>query len=1287
MAGAPDGRAAARPVGVAVDAPEEIARLVAFVNGCRDDLDGINSKITLVRSFIMAQKGRADLLDLMCWLHMSRAITLQSAALLRVIRWQRPRGPRNGGQEDPAAIAACDAEHPGLFVASALDSCANVNEMAGIVRQYILTFKTVDIIDVLRYINWRGFMQVDATVLLSPNPKVKVVDWRRPAEENAKIPGWRRIWRSWENDFGHDEPRFPTGASTYVSARDMRGRPFKLAFLGSADASHPNPMMPKPTDVLLGPVWKLPKPQMCLTTDAGSMHPRQPDSINMMHNLPQYREWVEASLATQAAQAAQAAAAEDAGADADAPAAAPVVAEVAAPSNAERRRNAAAEKRSRKNVGAAPSRVAPRGAGTRPIIDVQQVMRRTIDDWQRELRPMNTNRVLTDGSINNLIYTKLKEVFNALLDAAKQADAWIVVDRTNGQGSATAEVFLELALERGAQRPTIVAIDSLERLGEGRDGNRAHSVLRQLCKAFHDEDNVNQSPNGTERELPIDFMYSLDEFDRPDGFADCPDEELPFAVLREHMRRDHDGTCEPNRKWMYFYQDSLFANATHYIIKNNDSDEFDIESLASLGFVYAHGDACTYKRLRANIQKAKPIVMLHNSGSVVTAFSWLQRVLAHNFPAPQPDALRGPLKFLIANLSKASWTEHLGMPDVIMMKGLADRAPQLFRKHIVSVDILTETEEQMMQLITSCVLSDGSSVPELGLGNAETNVVYNAWRLHMTLAQNARVMWFKSVFAQLLVWALALVTTTIAITIGSFGVGYNPEGAVLMRMIQLDEGTTFLITYYLGQAALLLPIASALATTLAAKMLWRDKWSVCYMAATQLVAEIYKFRMMSLEYEYRPPAVAEGEDPPPPPTDKEKKRLARVLFVHRVSSFYSCAVRELSQGSGIKRWRPTVTPAIRHEYRIEQENKPTLRQWAVMKQHAEQYFYGTTWTFPTTDFLNWMSGLQSFVQQRVLRAEMRSAIEDLIGRKKLSLRGKPWGTAQTTVVRRTLAARLGLPLRMLDSNTDALRQLQRDVVAELCKEQQQQMMMLEESEPVPGPGLPGLVTKGRGAKPSKPPKPLVSVLEEEAYTDAAHAMRTYLMELQGVKYSKMTLQERKESKKNKQQESIVAKDVEDDYLAGSLGVESYVVFRVRPLIENYEKMAVSLSNRLVLYETMIFVVNAFGAMLAVMAFDEWVTLTVAVVAVLTNVIEFTQLRNQVVSVNLAVRDLQKLIVWWDSLSDMLRRTDEAKARIIDVTERVVIQVVEEHTTAASRTQLSVEKELQLQVTREEGGEN
>ena len=106
--------------------PEEVSRLVMVVNGCKDDLDGLSAKITLVRSFVMAQRGRANLMDVMCVLHLQRALTINHVPLLRIIRWQKPRLPR--AADDQKADAVADAKEPGLFVASALEACATVEE-------------------------------------------------------------------------------------------------------------------------------------------------------------------------------------------------------------------------------------------------------------------------------------------------------------------------------------------------------------------------------------------------------------------------------------------------------------------------------------------------------------------------------------------------------------------------------------------------------------------------------------------------------------------------------------------------------------------------------------------------------------------------------------------------------------------------------------------------------------------------------------------------------------------------------------------------------------------------------------------------------------------------------------------------------------------------------------------------------------------------------------------------------------------------------------------------------
>ena len=90
------------PAGPGRAVPEEVGRLVALMDGCRDDPEGLTAKITLVRSFITAQKGRANLIDVMCWLHLKKAVTINCAALLRHTKWQTARLPANADAVEDA---------------------------------------------------------------------------------------------------------------------------------------------------------------------------------------------------------------------------------------------------------------------------------------------------------------------------------------------------------------------------------------------------------------------------------------------------------------------------------------------------------------------------------------------------------------------------------------------------------------------------------------------------------------------------------------------------------------------------------------------------------------------------------------------------------------------------------------------------------------------------------------------------------------------------------------------------------------------------------------------------------------------------------------------------------------------------------------------------------------------------------------------------------------------------------------------------------------------------------
>ena len=1266
------------PSKVETEVPLRVRTLGRMLGGCRDDLmDGVSAKVSLVKSFVAS--GGEDLLNILLWLHLERSITVDTAALLKHIRWRRPaaspRAPAKLAPMDSSASTATtvsrdgadgddpeeavEAQQPGFLLASTLSECAAV-DMAGIVDKYFASNPSANVIEVLRYVNRRGFIQVDAIALLT----LPLTNWKEPPLRDPEPPQWRKLWQG----------KVPAGAPTYASVRGKHGHEALIAFLGAVDDTGANPTLKTPQQVFID-VWQLDIPTICINADAGTAHPRQSDSIHMMANLPQFHE-----LCTDLLAETQGSSPQLKGGPPeliDTPAKGKDTKGEGSKEKKSAKREAAKKEAAKK--GKQKDRVAPHSSAEQPeappIIDVSNLMNKSIEEWQAELEQVDTDSKLHDNSISSLIHGKLKDAFSAMLGAAALTGSWVVVDRTCGRGSPTAEFLIELALARGAPRPHIVSVDSLERLGKARAGSKSHSMLKQLNDIFGDEDNASQCPNGTEKELKMDFLYNLDDFDSPSKFRKHPDPKLPFEVLQEHKRQEYAGTCEPNLKWGYFYMDGLFSSATHHIIKNNDLDEFDLESLSRTGYFYAHGDSITYQRLRKNIQQGKPVVMLHNSGGVVTAFSSLQRAMAFRHPPPPVEALRGPLKFLVASLSKSAWVHDFGMPEIIMMNGLAKRAPQLFKKNIVSCDVLTDGEEQVMDLVTSCFTSM-DSLPPLGLGNSNVNVLFHAWKLHVVLCENAYRFHRQSARSQLVMWALALATTFCSVFMTSM------DSGGIVRYVDANRVLSPLLKAPLGYAVLLLPLLALLVSIVSTRMQWRSKSSVCQIAAAQLAFEIYKFRSATFEYDLsrRSPSTSTPRQRSLVPlTDKEMGERARRNFVNHVHVVYDLAMTEISQGHALKRERPKVERGTRHAHRCAQEDRPTLVQWCSIKKHVEKHYYNTSWNLPHSSFLNWISGLQPYLELRAMRDELRPVMAELVLSKKLILTEKQLGKAACKRIRHSLEERLGLAKGSLEAQQDEIRAAQREVVVQLFKEQTEdeelearekaEARAAQEAKDAAEGKVRKVSYKEKRAAAAAAAAPAAGLPvpkrseDEERFTDAAAAMRKHLMELQGLKQGAHPGKETSEQR----QRMLDAKEIEDDYLFGSIGLESYVAFRVRPLIQQLERQTNRLSSRLSVYDMLGFFLNALGAALAVLQLSEWVTFTVVARALVSGMVEFTQLRNQLVSSNIALRELEKLMVKWDSLPIVSRRSNATMEQFVDVTERALLMVVQAHSADASST--------------------
>lgn len=85
--------------------------------------------------------------------------------------------------------------------------------------------------------------------------------------------------------------------------------------------------------------------------------------------------------------------------------------------------------------------------------------------------------------INDVIFLKLVTIFSAVLDAAAIANNWIVIDRTSAKSPA-AEVLIEAALKQTTSRPTILVVDSYDRLRNFK-GKRAGGEGGALCTPQH----------------------------------------------------------------------------------------------------------------------------------------------------------------------------------------------------------------------------------------------------------------------------------------------------------------------------------------------------------------------------------------------------------------------------------------------------------------------------------------------------------------------------------------------------------------------------------------------------------------------------------------------------------------------------------------------------------------------------------------------------------------------------------------------------------------------------------
>merc|ERR1719217_635867 len=103
-------------------------------------------------------------------------------------------------------------------------------------------------------------------------------------------------------------------------------------------------------------------------------------------------------------------------------------------------------------------------------------------------------------------------------------------------------------------------------------------------------------------------------------------------------------------------------------------------------------------------------------------------------------------------------------------------------KQVQMADVMKRSAESLLDLFTGC-FSGGISIPELGLGNAETKVVATAWNRHLLLYNNAEIYKFRATTMQFVLYGVGLSTTTLSVLLGNPEFKLSEVGAITFFML------------------------------------------------------------------------------------------------------------------------------------------------------------------------------------------------------------------------------------------------------------------------------------------------------------------------------------------------------------------------------------------------------------------------------------------------------------------------------------------------------------------------
>ena len=904
--------------------------------------------------------------------------------------------------------------------------------------------------------------------------------------------------------------------------------------------------------------------------------------------------------------------------------------------------------------------------------------------------------------VNKLAFQRLLNVFSVLVDYAMYSNSFICIDRVHNF-SCAAELMLELALRKNPTvTPTVLVIDSKARLEKAnhklKELKRAR-FLRESCKVSSTEF-LNASLRSLVTPQGLTWLRAssgdlakvtmeLSTRHEQEKRLDAQHVRDIYELYGEEGDLKRDGRPNQDLIWKSFYAANLFASGTHYIIF--DQIEFRgrsvLGTLGTVGIVFMSGGTFEHSKIIEQIQSGAPLLLLESTGGVTQAFAHAMksvRLMKAKWPvdyvlrlvteykvraadqrartaSTEPQGAKekmygllhlenihlldrelARIDLLLSSEEKAeAWMRAFGLPEILMLFELWQRSSAFLRGQLQMVDVMKLSAENLLDTFTGCFSSPGG-VPELGLGNAESKVVATAWNRHLLLFHNGDKYNARSWMIQLILYIMAIATTALAIFSTTWP---GLEENIRVRMVML-----------------VLPIAGALLTTISTRLRQKQKYSQCKMASFTIVSEIYKFRVRAIEYDplalsAAVAAMEAGDDKkkdedamPKPISSKERDKIARRMFVQRVKTIYtSCMESELATGTSISHTtRFGLDPArLLRDYEpgAEDDEKETRR---MLQRHVSEKLY-------FIKSLEWERGAEGYKEQRQRQARLRSA------RLKANIKGKFVG-----VYLRIASLVVGVAEKVEQRTLEARAKARHNLAVargEVTDDQKDKFRIKY--------------------NPDQAPEEADNSLSSKEQPTKIQQLSAYYKARMGKGLPDVNVSDNNEKAEKLDETYRIPDDDEDedeeglgdsggssrpgDDLMGPLTIDDYMRYRARPVCTYLERTAPWRAFELQMLEIIIFIIGSLGAVLVGIGpdFTPWVSLTVAISAVLKSLCDFANLEKQVEAYNTALRGVHGMLNDWDGKTRTERRTRQVITAVVGTVESQMTNVAMALTDAAA----------------------